>query len=301
MKYYIAKGTDFNYDLEWVMQKLGRKYSVKMISCKYWDNADFVWKIIPKGIDLDSIVTLKYFNNFHTDITTKIGLLRTGLECMGEDFFNYHPHSIKYNGEVSQFPSIIKLSDGFGGQDIHVVFNHEQLYRLDLHGKEYIIQRYISRPKLYNGRKFDIRAYVLLTKDEIYLHTFAFARVAPSLYREVDTDPSITLTNICLEGEAASLHDVNVDFSTIHSLVKDIKGVFVLAQRDEQDRKYNPFDLLGLDIILDENGKAWLLEINKDPAFCSKKGGVFNGIPIMLEDILSLVIFGENSIRLLSV
>jgi len=41
-------------------------------------------------------------------------------------------------------------------------------------------------------------------------------------------------------------------------------------ERDIQRVHFDTFDLLGLDIMFDEDMTPWLLEINKDPAFKSE-------------------------------
>jgi hypothetical protein len=65
----------------------------------------------------------------------------------------------------------------------------------------WIIQKYIERPLLYYGRKFDIRIWVILTnKFEIYCYSEGYARLSSEIYDLDDTDNEmIHLTNHCLQ------------------------------------------------------------------------------------------------------
>ena len=53
-----------------------------------------------------------------------------------------------------------------------------------------VVQRYVQNPLLLDGRKIDLRLYVLVVSFqplEVYIHSLGFARVASKFY---STDPS---------------------------------------------------------------------------------------------------------------
>jgi hypothetical protein len=50
-------------------------------------------------------------------------------------------------------------------------------------GSTWVIQKYIENPLLIGGRKFDIRAYVLVTPDnKVYLYNDAYVRTSGTAY-----------------------------------------------------------------------------------------------------------------------
>lgn len=54
-------------------------------------------------------------------------------------------------------------------------------------GSKWIVQKYIEKPMLVAGRKFDIRAYVLVAPDQqVYLHREAYVRTSCMLYNLTD-------------------------------------------------------------------------------------------------------------------
>lgn len=48
----------------------------------------------------------------------------------------------------------------------------------------WVVQKYIEDPALVDGRKFDIRAYALVTPDRhVYLHKEAYVRTSSTPYK----------------------------------------------------------------------------------------------------------------------
>ena len=49
--------------------------------------------------------------------------------------------------------------------------------------KTFVIQKYVERPFLMNGRKFDMRVWVLLTQDmDLYFFSEGYLRLTSSVY-----------------------------------------------------------------------------------------------------------------------
>ena len=88
---------------------------------------------------------------------------------------------------------------------------------------QYIVQKYIKRPALYQGHKYDFRIYVLITSVispmTIYLYNDGLVRLASEKYDASQgyDDPFIHLTNY-------SLNKNNEQFdSNVHKLrLKDV-------------------------------------------------------------------------------
>ena len=71
-----------------------------------------------------------------------------------------------------------------------------------------IVQQYITRPLLYNGRKFDLRTYMLVTchngKTKAFWYQEGYVRTSSAFFSLDDTDPYIHLTNDAIQVNADS-------------------------------------------------------------------------------------------------
>lgn len=60
----------------------------------------------------------------------------------------------------------------------------------------WVIQKYVEKPFLYNGRKFDIRIWALVTDDfRIYLYKEGYVRTSSSGYNLKNKNNFVHLTN----------------------------------------------------------------------------------------------------------
>ena len=187
----------------------------------------------------------------------------------------------------------------------------------------HVVQAYVPRPLLVNGRKVDLRAYVLVTSwggdgaaasDEIraYLYDEGLVRFAAAPYDASDLSVSRHLTNnavstsrdhqmVLAEGPDADAHfKRNWTFAALRDAVEEERGegsfdgawegvreairtvlraaapavragLAAVAARDASrgrpaDAARRHFELLGADVLLDENLRAWLLEVNSAPS-----------------------------------
>lgn len=166
-------------------------------------------------------------------------------------------------------------------------------YIVTSHLRHFIAQPYIHPPLLLpsNPRKFHIRTYVLAVgalKVYVYKQMLALFASAPyvppwtSSTSDAGLDLSAHLTNTCLQ---PSIHDGTVQSffslpsSDLSSAMKDnifkqicdttgevfeaaAKGMMVHFQVLP-----NVFEVFGVDFLVDEGGRAWLLEVNAFPDF----------------------------------
>eukprot|EP00092_Neocalanus_flemingeri_P003383 GFUD01003624.1.p1 GENE.GFUD01003624.1~~GFUD01003624.1.p1 ORF type:complete len:534 (+),score=140.74 GFUD01003624.1:66-1667(+) len=190
------------------------------------------------------------------------------------------------------------------GDGIHLVTSHQQITL----GRSILsVQKYIRNPFLINGLKFDLRIYVLLTNIDpikIYVYEDGIVRFATKPYsmKEEDiADKFIHLTNYSinkrnqdfefnevpeeLSGHKWSLQMLwkylekrGINHSTIWEKIKDIIVKTILcghhsiktAFDEDVSSDYNCYKLFGLDVLLDENLKPWLLEVNNFPTLNHK-------------------------------
>lgn len=171
--------------------------------------------------------------------------------------------------------------------------NHEEKerdgeYIVTSHLRHFVAQPYIHPPLLLlsNPRKFHIRTYVVASGSlKIYVYRPMLALFAAAPYSppwssaSSSTDLSAHLTNTCLQsgshdGSVLAFWDLplpedqkNRVFTQICGTAGEIfeaaaKGMMVHFQTMP-----NAFEVFGLDFLVDEEGVAWLLEVNAFPDF----------------------------------
>ncbi|XP_072933523.1 uncharacterized protein [Epargyreus clarus] len=170
-----------------------------------------------------------------------------------------------------------------------------------------VVQRYVAKPYLINGNKFDMRLYVLVTSVHplrIYLYRDGLARFASVKYNDELTslnDRYMHLTNYSInrlsknytpnedfsacEGHKWTLQTLfhylkterKVDTDALWNSMKDlviktiISGEASISSLTKANitSRYNCYELFGIDVLLDEDLKPWLLEVNISPSLHS--------------------------------
>lgn len=182
--------------------------------------------------------------------------------------------------------------------------------------RNYVVQKYIERPLLVQGRKFHIRAWALAQGSvNVYLHENALCLCATKQFQTEDlTDNLVHLTNglsvqskaqdYVFEENALSLAELGEHLRAEGHAIQDPQGhIFAQMQRlvraafasvVDSRRKFfliaHCFEYFGLDFLVDEHLKVWLLEVNA----CADLSG-FNKhyehlAKGVLEDIIALCI-----------
>lgn len=191
---------------------------------------------------------------------------------------------------------ITKPSDLYEGKNIKVHKDKETLKQyfknINLekeNEEEYIIQKYVENPMLYDGRKFDIRVHVLLDKDfNIYIHDFLFVKLSSNKYDNDYNNQITQITNYNIQKNTNSKLPIILfldDVITKKDLLTGLKDQFcyiinqILPSLKEKllEGKNNNFEnyyeLLGFDFVIEENefdAKVFLLEINQNPGLITR-------------------------------
>lgn len=193
-----------------------------------------------------------------------------------------------------------------------------------------IVQQYISDPcLLFNGSKFDLRVYVLVTSFHplrLFIYEEGLVRFASERYnsnQESLSDPFVHLTNYSINKintayrsnndqasnqghkwslstlwrylNERSLSDVNVDH--LKAKINDMVIKTVIASEDQINKltkkyvksRYTCYELLGFDILIDSNFKPWLLEVNISPSLRSESSLDAQVKGHLIKDMLNLV------------
>jgi tubulin polyglutamylase TTLL4 len=165
-----------------------------------------------------------------------------------------------------------------------------------------VVQAYISRPLLITRRKFDIRLYAYVASVyplRIYMHSAGLARFCTREYEERGhaDDVLMHLTNFSLnkddggfvrcEGEESVesskwslafwlqyMHEQGFDCAKVMAEMERVTVATVIAgmcairktHRQNVPHRHTAYELYGIDIMLDEKLKAYLIEINISPS-----------------------------------
>ncbi|XP_021928844.1 tubulin polyglutamylase TTLL4-like isoform X2 [Zootermopsis nevadensis] len=197
---------------------------------------------------------------------------------------------------------IVKPPASARGTGIKVVHRWAQIPKK----RPLVVQKYISQPFLINGSKFDLRLYVLLTSINplrIYIYDDGLVRFASVKYSSDMAclgDRYMHLTNYSIN-KMSSQYTQNEDATACQGHKWTVKtlwtylekeGVNVVAlwnslvdlviktiisgessisqlSRANLVSRYCSYELFGIDVLLDETLKPWLLEVNISPSLHS--------------------------------
>lgn len=168
--------------------------------------------------------------------------------------------------------------------------------------QSFVIQKYMERPLLYKGYKFDIRVYALLTHErELWVFHEAYVRLASYQFSLENMNYYVHLTNNAvqcnsknygslLKGNILGLTEFELHVAELEKerekTVDGYKSGFELDGQyfigkirdsikdcfDATSELLNPnnrkglFELYGFDFMIDEGYKVWLLECNSVPS-----------------------------------
>eukprot|EP00825_Cyclidium_porcatum_P008465 TRINITY_DN14215_c0_g1_i3.p2 TRINITY_DN14215_c0_g1~~TRINITY_DN14215_c0_g1_i3.p2 ORF type:complete len:335 (+),score=89.96 TRINITY_DN14215_c0_g1_i3:145-1149(+) len=182
-----------------------------------------------------------------------------------------------------------------------------------------IIQKYIENPLLLDGRKFDIRCYVLIAslKPSLVLFHQGYLRLCLDKYSGNDKDginnKFAHLTNAAVQKKHPKFqteketsiwsmkqfeeylmknHKKSVeDIENIYNQMKEIAKYTIKAGLPKLEKKIGYYELLGYDIMIDDNFKPHLLEINTNPALFLDTIPQKEIIPIVVNKALDIVLY----------
>jgi len=179
-----------------------------------------------------------------------------------------------------------------------------------------VVQKYIEKPLLYFGRKFDIRIWVLLThKMEVYMFNEGHLKICSVDYNINSNDNYSHLTNYSFQkknvnfskyeyGNEVSFddlqnnidcnyHNCKIDFKkdVIPKIKKIIEITFKSVKRKINLYKRNyTFEIFGFDFMLDEEFNPFLIEVNTNPGLEESSPLIKMLIPRMIDDALRLTV-----------
>ena len=178
-----------------------------------------------------------------------------------------------------------------------------------------ILQKYIEKPFLYNGRKFDIRIWVLIThKMDIYIFKEGHLKASSVNYSIENNNSFIHLTNYSLQkyNKNFSKYELGNEISfesfqnflntlgeksfnfkeTIYPKFKEIIEITTKATKSiiNKSKKNFCFEIFGYDFMMDEEKNVYLIEINTNPGLEISSKVIEILVPRMIDDALRLTI-----------
>jgi hypothetical protein len=308
---------------------------------KQYDDADVVWK--PSLLRTPDQVVRKwradgtrlFHVNGHSCISAKHFLADTVLAAVNgsvESFLQYCPFTIQVKvplrdaGEellltmrsedtqklIGQRPCfgqtqwIIKPAELWGALGIHICPDADAavaLLRLEKKSNVFIVQKYIERPMLLLGHKFDLRIFFMLVPTApramsvLFARKKFYARLSHQHYDPTSIDRTVHLTNsaIQLHSDSFKMHYSFDELKAVLGADNDLDAVMdrvaqclkmFLGQPGMLNR-FNPeladpratlssrCELFGCDFILDADANPYLLEVNTNPALDNELGPTF--------------------------
>lgn len=190
---------------------------------------------------------------------------------------------------------IAKASAGAKGEAIKLSTDPAEILAfIDTKKQTHVVQKYVENPLLLPGnRKFDIRCWVLVdSKFDVHCFNEGVVRTSADEY-DPHSFESLTahITNHCIQeqhsanygkyelgnemffeefGRFLDSKGISLKDSVLPQMHKIVKLCFQASAEklkiDFATHHYNSFHLFGFDFLIDDGGKAWLLEINGSPA-----------------------------------
>ncbi|XP_044133475.1 inactive polyglycylase TTLL10 [Bufo gargarizans] len=180
-----------------------------------------------------------------------------------------------------------------------------------------IVQRYIPNPLLLEGKKFDIRSYLLIASTVPYFVFFrhGYVRLTCNPYDPKSDDLTGHLTNQYMQKKNPLYNElkeetvwtmerfntyVNEKFAeskglpqnwVLNTFTKRMQQIMIhcfLSVKSKLECRRGFFDLIGCDFLIDDDFKVWLLEMNCNPALHTNCEVLKDVIPCVVNETLDL-------------
>ena len=178
-----------------------------------------------------------------------------------------------------------------------------------------IIQKYIEKPFLYNGRKCDIRIWVLIShKMDAYMFKEGHLKASSVNYNINNNNSFIHLTNYSLQkynknfskyetGNEISFNVFQKYLNTLNgksfnfreTIIPKFKKIIELTAKssknyiNQKNRNYC-FEIFGYDFMMDDEKNVYLIEINTNPGLEISSEIIEKLVPRMIDDALRLTV-----------
>ena len=185
---------------------------------------------------------------------------------------------------------------------------------MKIKSKKLVIQKYIEDPLLFEGKKFDIRLYIMVNQHcSLFMFRDMYVRVSAYPFSLSDKQKFGHLNNIALQKYSKHYDSekavINInqlseyirdhyyptfDFETLIrpklQQIISILGAVALPKFKVFHPSKKHFEIFGLDFMIDRSLKVWLIEANTNPAITTGNGFLDSLIPRMLDDAFKITL-----------
>jgi len=193
------------------------------------------------------------------------------------------------------------------GHDLNVIANNK-----------WVAQKYIERPFLIYGVKFDIRQWFVVTdwnQLSIWMYKRSYVRFATTRFTLDRLDRQTHLTNNAIQRNFDFDDDVHEDipdekmwFSEDfdnylqelghgniweEQIVPEFRRILIdtcLSSQDSSESRKNTFEIYGADFMLDAQLNPWLIEINQGPTMATSTTVSNELVSLFIEDLCKVVL-----------
>ena len=351
-KYFVITNTFSTY------------YNVKFFAANYngvftnntfgW-NFNYLWKMNTNLDPSDKGLYQKknkyqLIGEFPNESTFKDGLnnFYNKLKEKFPDDYNYIPETYLYPEQKKEIYNkfhnykydpkdvwLFKPAKESFARGVEIIDNYTEIEKSKY--KHFLISRYIMNPMLIRNKKFDMRAYVLVTGMnplKVYFYKDGYVKIPVknfTLDYEYIKDGCIHITTsdtnlVCFGGKEykydTDIYDepsnfwsyvfferycnrLGINYTYIMDQMKDIfiktfislNSDFIKKIKKKKYQDRNLYQLYGLDLLIDDNYKVYLLELNRNP---SMRGGhavadyIYENIIADILNIVGIVPFAHD-------
>ena len=270
----------------------------KNVINKYFE--DKKWNIMDNKDDADIYVDLDYPNKT-CDKCTIINQFND-IDMLGNkkkqylNILKYKKEKPEYIPETHIFTSedienikhifngsiwIVKPENSLARNGIHLVKTYKETVEhiKKYKWKEWILQKYIDNPLLIHNKKFHFRLYVIVVKNQhnvnVYFYNKGFMYFSKKSYTNDNLDKDIHLSGEnnkeavkVFPDEFQQSFDKNIYDTLVIPQFKEIVENTILSVYEKIECPNNDvnnhrcFKMLGYDVLIDDNYKLYLAEIN---------------------------------------
>jgi len=250
--------------------------------------------------------------------------LRIYEQLINDAIKQYEENNPQSYIEGSQNLWIIKPGAMSRGRGIGLYNNLKQI--IDLLGPDlsviannkWVAQKYIERPLLIHGVKFDIRQWFVVTdwgQLTIWNYKRSYIRFSTTRFTLDRLDTQTHLTNNAIQKDFDLEEDLHEDIpkekmwfsedfdnylkkcgygkvweKRIFPAFQQILIETCLAAQDTAEHRKNSFEIYGADFMLDEQLNPWLIEINQGPTMATSTTVSNELVSSLIEDLCKIVI-----------
>lgn len=216
---------------------------------------------------------------------------------------------------------MVKPANENQGKGIKIFNDMDQIIKFlssSVHYSYWVIQKYLEKPLLYKGRKFDIRVWaVALSNQDFFFCNIGYIRTSSFEYKAENLqDEYVHLTNNCLQmkdpqnygkheqGNTVSLEEFqrfldeehgqyNLNFQRDFMLrMKDLATDCFLSAKNSMNpcKRRNSFEFFGFDFMIDEDFRIWLIEVNTNPYIGLHNDSMQDILPKMFDGLFKIVL-----------